>query len=140
MKSFGDTRSYEDIIRLPRPSSVRHAPMPRGNRAAQFMPFAALTGYEAAIREEARLTDRRLELDEDALATLNERLRRISDLLPDAPEVTVTWFVQDEKKAGGFYETRRGRVKRIEPVSGMLFLRDGSVMMLRDILSIDFVG
>ena len=86
-----DARRYEDILRLPHHSSLRHPAMPRESRAAQFMPFAALTGYEAAVNEEARLTDRKMELDDEALTALNERLRMLSEMLPDAPEVTVTW-------------------------------------------------
>ena len=132
-----DTRRYEDILRLPHHSSLRHPAMPRENRAAQFMPFAALTGYDAAVNEEARLTDRKMELDDEALAALNERLRMLSEMLPDAPEVMVTYFVADRKKAGGAYVSLFGRVKRIDPAQGKLIMRDGSVIPLGDIWSVE---
>lgn len=132
-----DTRRYDDILRLPHHCSRRHPAMPRENRAAQFMPFAALTGYDAAVKEEARLTDRKMELDDEALANLNERLRMLDERLPDAPEITVTYFVADRKKAGGAYDSLYGRVKRIDPVAGNLVMRDGTVVPLGDIWSVE---
>ena len=132
-----DLRRYEDIMRLPHHCSLRHPAMPRENRAAQFMPFAALTGYEAAVSEEARLTDRKMELDDEALSALNERLRMLDEMLPDAPEVTVIYFVADRKKAGGAYVSLFGRVKRIDPTQGKLVMRDGTVILLGDIWSVE---
>ena len=131
-----DRGRYEDILRMPHHCSLRHPAMPRENRAAQFMPFAALTGYEAAVSEEARLTDRKMELDDEALAALNERLWMLSEMLPDAPEVTVTYFVADRKKAGGAYTSLFGRVKRVDPAQGILIMRDGTVIPLGDIWSV----
>ena len=137
MDRLPDTRRYEDIMRLPHHCSRRHPAMPRENRAAQFMPFAALTGYDAAVREEARLTDRKMELDDEALANLNERLWMLDERLPNAPEITVTYFVADRKNAGGTYDSLHGRVKRVDPVAGKLFMRDGAVIPLGDIRSVE---
>lgn len=132
-----DARRYDDILALPRHQSRKHRPMPLADRAAQFMPFAALTGYDAAVREEARLTNRQIELDEEALALLNERLQQLDALLPDAPEVLVTYFVADASKAGGAYTSLSGRVKRIDPVDGSLILQGGRRIPLGDIWSIE---
>ena len=136
MERSPDTRQYEDILFLPNHRSDRHPAMPRTDRAAQFMPFAALTGYDAAVREEARLTDQKAELDDEALAVLNERLRMLDEMLPDAPEITVTYFAADRKKAGGAYRSLSGRVKRIDPVEGKLIMRGGTSIPLGDIWSI----
>ena len=137
MKGVQDTHQYDDIIGLPRPRSNRRAPMPLANRAAQFMPFAALTGYEAAVREEARLTDRKIALDDDALTQLNARLEVIDGLLPEAPDVTVTYFVPDPRKQGGAYRSLSGRVRRIDPVAGQLIMRGGTAIPLGDIQRIE---
>ena len=137
MKGVQDTHQYDDIMGLPRPRSTRHAPMPLANRAAQFMPFAALTGYEAAVREEARLTDRKIPLDDDALTQLNARLEVIDGLLPEAPDVTVTYFVPDPRKQGGAYRSLSGRVRRIDPVAGRLIMRGGAAIPLGDIWRIE---
>ena len=95
---------YDDIIDLPRPKS-RHEPMPMSDRAAQFSPFATLTGYGDAIDETARLTDVRIELSEEERAELDYKQQYLSTL--DAPTVSVTYFVPDERKSGGAYVTAR---------------------------------
>ena len=100
--------SYEDIIDLPYPRKRQR--MSNSDRSAQFSPFAALTGFGAAIMETARLTDRKIELDEGGKALLDEKLRKIEDEICDQPEVTVTYFRQDLRKAGGAYLQKRGRV------------------------------
>lgn len=130
---------YEDIIHLPRHVSKRHPPMPIAERAAQFSPFAALTGFEDAIRETGRLTDERPELNEDEKLILNEKLlilkERAAD--PDQPEVAVTYFKPDERKAGGAYRTVRGRVKKIDGYEGILKMEDGTGIPVADITALE---
>ena len=93
--------NYDDIIDLPHHVSETHPPMSRADRAAQFSPFAALTGYDAAVRETARMTERRIELDEGVKAELNARLNCILEHLSEHPQVSITYFMPDEKKSGG---------------------------------------
>ena len=104
--------SYDDIINLPHPVSKNHPQMPLRDRAAQFAPFAALTGHDAAIKETARLTDERLELSEETIAQLNEKINIIRNNIGIEQKVSITYFIPDEKKAGGSYVTCSGIVKR----------------------------
>ena len=120
------TGPYDDIIDRPRPVSKKHPPMPMTKRAAQFLPFAALTGFEGEIEEAARLTEPALELEEDALAALDEQLALLRQRLPERPEITVTRFVPDEKKAGGRFETLTGCVRRLDEAHRLLILTDGA--------------
>ena len=117
---------YDDIINLPRPVSKKHPPMPMSKRAAQFLPFAALTGFEGEIAETGRLTQAAPELGEDALLALDQQLSRLRQHLPEQPEVTITRFVPDEKKDGGQYETLTGRVRRLDEPNRTLSLTDGA--------------
>lgn len=120
-----DTTSYDDIIHLPRPVSKKHPPMPLSKRAAQFLPFAALTGFEGEIAETARLTQAAPELGEDALMALDAQLSLLRQRLPEQPEVIVTCFIPDEKKTGGHFETLTGRARRLDEPNRLLFLTDG---------------
>lgn len=120
------TGLYDDIIDLPRPVSGKHAPMPLSKRAAQFLPFAALTGFEAEIAEAARLTESAPELGEDALTALDEQLSRLRACLSERPEITVTCFLPDERKAGGRFETVTGRARRLDEANRVLLLIDGT--------------
>lgn len=129
--------SYDDIIHLPHPVSARHPQMPLADRAAQFSPFAALTGHEAAIRETARLTDSPVELEESGMEQLDRQLQLIRDALARQPEVEVTYFRPDERKSGGAYATVRGRVKKIEEYAGRLVFADGTAIPLENILSME---
>ena len=129
--------SYDDIINLPHPRSSRHAPMSRENRAAQFSPFAALTGYGEAVSETARFTEERCELDEQAKAMLDERLQLLRELLELRPEVDITYFIRDSLKSGGEYRSRSGRLLRIDPLEGSIFLEDGFKLAIEDIYDID---
>ncbi len=117
---------YDDIINLPRPVSKKHPPMPMSKRAAQFLPFAALTGFEGEIAETGRLTQAAPELGEDALVALDRQLALLRQRLPEQPEVTITRFVPDEKKDGGQYETLIGRVRRLDEPNRTLSLTDGA--------------
>lgn len=128
---------YDDIIHLPRPVSQRHAPMTVQDRAAQFAPFAALTGYEDVIEESGRLTDRRIDLDEGELARLNEVLVQVKELLPEQPQVRLLCFQADSRKAGGAYRTVTGRVKKLDEYEKSLILENGSIIPLEQIFHIE---
>lgn len=130
------TGPYDDILHLPHPTSKRHPRMPIVDRAAQFSPFAALTGHRAAIEETARVTDRRIELDEDAKEQLDQTLQLLLERIDEQPEITVTWFSPDKKKAGGQYHTATGKLKRIDSREGRLTLTDGNQIPLEDLLEI----
>lgn len=129
--------SYEDILHLPHPTSATRPRMSIANRAAQFAPFAALTGYDAAVKETARLTDRQIELDEGALAILNSKLQMLADHLAEHPEVAITYFQPDEKKAGGAYMTATGRVKKMDDFEGVIVLTSGERILFERILEIE---
>ena len=124
---------YDDIIDLPRPKS-KHEPMPMSDRAAQFSPFAALTGYGDAIDETARLTDRRIELSEEERAELDYKQQYLATL--DSPTVTVTYFVPDERKTGGAYVTHTGVLKRVDEVERMVVFKDGLRVPLDEVMDI----
>ena len=132
-----DPHRYDDIIDLPRPVSLTHPRMPLANRAAQFAPFAALTGFDAAIQETARLTDARIELDESEREALNARLRVLRERPEARLPVRITRFVPDPRKAGGRYEAVEGVVRRIVPEEGMLRMADGTRVALEDIIAIE---
>lgn len=127
---------YDDIIHLPHHVSSTRAHMPLPDRAAQFMPFRALTGYEDAVRETARYTDEKIELTEDEKAVLNTTLQRLSDSLAGQPRVAVTYFRPDKRKAGGSYVTATGRLKKMDDVEGVLILTGGERIVIEDILEI----
>lgn len=131
------THAYDDIIDLPHHISERHAHMSMEMRAAQFAPFAALTGYEDAARETERLTDPRVALAEDARAALAETLRALAAAQARRPRVTVRYFLPDRHKDGGAYRTVTGLVKRIDAGAGTLALTNGAVLPLADIFEID---
>ncbi len=130
-------QNYDDIIHLSRPESAAHPPMPRAARAAQFSPFAALTGYDAAIRETARLTDREIELDEDSLAILNTKFEILAEHIEERPKAVFTHFVPDGRKAGGAYRQTEGEVMQIDPANGTVRLVDGRQISIPGILAID---
>ena len=127
---------YDDIIHLPHPTSSKHPRMSVAARAAIFSPFAALTGHSAAIEETSRLTDRRIELSEEAKAELDMKQQLLADAIPTRTEVSVTWFRPDERKDGGEYVTTTGRLKKIDEYERMLVMTDGSVIPLDDVLEI----
>lgn len=131
-----DIHRYDDIIDLPHPEPRHHVRMTPENRAAQFAPFAALTGHGAAVRETARLTERRIELDENMKAELDEKLRYIMEQSGQRPQISVTYFIPDEKKAGGTYVTAHGRVKRTDPLNHRIVLEDGTQIPMVQILEI----
>ena len=127
---------YDDIIALPHPEPRTHPRMSLHDRAAQFSPFAALTGHSAAIAETGRLTDSRITLDESEMARVDAALQRLRELLPQAPAVSITYFVPDERKAGGSYQTVTGVVRRIDTVNSVLLLTDQRAIPIPDILDV----
>ena len=128
---------YDDIIDLPHHVSATRPRMSMIDRAAQFSPFAALTGYYAAIKETERLTDRRIELTEDSRTALDRKQQLLLDNMADRPEVSVTYFVPDERKAGGAYVTVTGRVKKVDDYQRLLLLTDGTKIPLDEILDME---
>ncbi|MCI2047525.1 MAG: YolD-like family protein [Faecalibacterium sp.] len=134
---------YYDMLHLPHHVSEKHPAMSVHDRAAQFSPFAALTGYDAAVQETARLTDRRIELDEGEKAAIDQRLTLVQERLPEPTEVTITYFVPDKKKAGGAYVSVTGTVKKIDDYERAVVLYDGTSVRIDDILHVDgeaFIG
>ena len=131
------THDYDDIINLPHHVSTRHPQMSMYDRAAQFSPFAALTGHDAAIKETERLTEDWVELDEDSKELLDEKLQMIREHLDEKPEVTFTYFEPDERKQGGAYRTITGKVIKIDEYEHRILLEDGTVLIMEHLFSID---
>lgn len=132
-----DEGKYDDIIHLSHPVSKKYPQMDLLNRAAQFSPFAALTGHEEAIEEMARVTDEKLELDENIKERINIRLQMLKQHLMYRPEVTVTLFKPDERKCGGSYVMVTGIVKKIDEYERRLVLEDGTLILFAMIVDID---
>ena len=137
---FGDpsdaARRYGDLFSLPHHTSAKHPPMPIADRAAQFAPFAALTGHADRLRETARITDRQIILDEERAAALDRRLQALLRCLPQQPPVEITYFVPDATKSGGRYVTVRGRLKKTAEHPYRLFLTDGTTIEAAQILAL----
>lgn len=131
------SRQYEDIIGLPRPVSRRHPPMARQKRAAQFAPFAALAGHGAILREAARQTENRPALSEDAQTALDARLRLLAGRLEEHSTVNATYFLPDEKKAGGACVTVSGQVLRLREFPPALCLAGGAEIPLSALLALE---
>ena len=129
------THNYDDIIHLSRPKSHRIG-MSNYDRAAQFSPFAALTGFEAAIEETGRLTDDRIELDEGGKQILDEQMHAVMEALPGQPKVEITWFSYDERKAGGAYIRTTGHVKKVDRYNGKIILTEGQTIPLGEVFSV----
>ena len=127
---------YDDIIALPHPTSRRHPRMPAADRAAQFAPFAALTGYAAAVKETARETETFTELAEDEAATLDRQLRLLEERIRERPWVVLTCFQPDQRKTGGAYVEVQGRVKRMDAAAATITLEDGREILVNYILEI----
>ena len=128
---------YDDIIHLPHHVSKTRPQMSMMDRAAQFSPFAALTGYDAAIKETGRLTDEKIELGEETKAVLDRKQCYLSNMISVQPEITVTYFLPDERKSGGTYLSVTGKLKRIDEYERMMILTDGKKIPLDDIMDIE---
>ncbi len=131
------TNKYDDIINLPRHISKKHNPMPIIDRAAQFSPFAALTGHDNAIKETARATEERIELDANMKEKLNNKFQILMDWLQEYPKVKITYFQPDEKKDGGAYITVSGTIKKINEYKRFITLTDGSTIPIDEIIDMD---
>ena len=137
MKDPDKEKDYEDMIHLPHHVSSVHPHMPVSDRAAQFAPFAALTGYGDVIKETARRTDKKPELSEDEKQELNYKIQLACASPGEQPEIVLTYFVPDEKKSGGSFHTARGRIRRTDPDAGQIILEDGMRIQLDYIVEID---
>lgn len=127
---------YDDIINLPHHISKKHPQMSLEARAAQFAPFAALTGYDNAVKETARLTNERIDLDEEAKIMLDAKLQVIREQLSEKPLVTITYFVPDARKDGGKYITTAGNVKKIDDYKHLIILDNGVEIPIDEIIDI----
>jgi hypothetical protein len=132
-----DPHRYDDIINLPHPTSLQHPRMDAGNRAAQFAPFAALTGYEDAIQETGRLTEGRVLLDESEREELDRKLQFLWTAPEQSRQAAITYFVPDGRKAGGAYVTAAGQVEKLETAENRLLLSGVGWIDLADIIKIE---
>lgn len=130
-----DEHRYDDIINLEHHISKTHPHMDRSKRAAQFAPFAALTGYEDAVNEAARITSEKIILDENKKEIINERLNTIYEHLDEVREVAVTYFVKDQKKEGGSYQTFNGHIQKIDMYKGIIVIEQRNIL-INDIIDI----
>lgn len=131
------TGPYDDILHLPHHVSATRPQMPVADRAAQFSPFAALTGHDAAIKETARLTNQRIALDEDCKAALTLKLNLLKEMLADGPPVEVTYFCPDDRKDGGAYVTVAGLLKKIDDYTRLIVLADGTAIPIEETVAIE---
>jgi len=129
--------NYDDIINLPHHVSATRPQMSMIDRAAQFSPFAALTGYDAAIKETGRLTDEKIEIDEDTKASLDMKQAYLIEIIDEQPEISVTYFLPDTKKSGGAYVTETGNLKRFDEYERLLILTNGKKIPMDDIANIE---
>lgn len=130
------TYKYDDIINLEHPISKKHAQMSIEARAAQFAPFAALTGYSEEIKETARLTDKKIELSEDEISILNEKITKIKSKINTKPLITFTYFVPDNKKEGGKYVDVQSRVLKIDDYKHVIILENKQEIPVNNIVKI----
>lgn len=130
------TGPYDDIIDLPHHTSSKHPRMSRIDRAAQFSPFAALSGHDAAIAETARLTSQRIELAEDSENALDKKLQNLSEMIIYQPQVSITYFVPDSRKTGGAYQSVTGIVKRVDTIKRCIVLDNKAEIPLDEIIDL----
>lgn len=131
-----DEHRYDHIIDFEYPYPTHRKKMSMVNRGAQFAPFAALTGHDSAIIETARLTDTKIDLSDEQITRINERLNLIQSLLPDTPIVYITYFVKDDKKDGGSYITDKCEIRKIDEYDNKLIMKDKSTIFIEDIIEI----
>ena len=127
---------YKDIINLPHHVSKNHPRMSLNNRSAQFAPFSALTGYSEKIKETARITDKKIELDEGLKTVINNRLQIIKENIKSVPQVTITYFIKDQRKSGGSYKTIITNIKKIDEVNKIFILTNNEKIQINDIINI----
>ena len=122
---MADKFPYEDIVNLPPHISKKHPQPSMMDRAARFAPFAAITGYEEMVLEEARVTEEQIHLDEDAVALICEKINMIQEFIDEKTEIKITYFEPDKKKSGGAYITITGTPKRVDEFEQLLIMTDG---------------
>ena len=132
-------RNYDDIINLSRPQYHDLPPMSIHDRAAQFSPFAALVGYDAAVEETARLTDSRREMEEDEINELNRQLSELNKRRSERPRIRVTYFIRDRKKEGGRYASKVGNARTIDQAENRIVFTDGESVPVKDMYSVVFI-
>ena len=132
-------RNYDDIINISRPQYHDLPPMSIHDRAAQFSPFAALVGYDAAVEETARLTDSRREMEEDEINELNRQLSELNKRLSERPRIRVTYFIRDRKKEGGRYASKIGNARTIDQTENRIIFTDGESVPVKDMYSVVFI-
>lgn len=136
-KELSAKEKYADIINLPHHVSRKHEPMKEGDRAIQFAPFAALTGYQGEINETARYTDKKPELDDNLISQINDKLLFLRDRLTQQPEISVTYFKKDMKKSGGSYKTVTGYIRDIDLYKRTLIMSTGELLSIDTVLGIE---
>ena len=129
-------KDYKDIINMPHHVSKNRPQMSMRDRAAQFAPFAALTGYDDAVKETARQTSKRIELLDEQVAIINEKILLLIELIKDNPKIFITYFAPDKKKDGGIYITINGTVKKIDEYNKLIIMQDGITIKMDDIFDI----
>lgn len=127
--------NYDDIINLERPIS-KHPHLSLESRASQFAPFAALVGYDSEIKETARLTDKKVVLDDNQKEIISNKLNYLNEHINDQNEVTITYFIKDQKKSGGKYLKKTGIIKRIDLVNQNIKFVDNTIISMKDITNI----
>lgn len=132
------TDNYDDIINLPHHVSTRHPQMSMMNRAAQFAPFAALTGHSAAIEETARLTESQQELADEDSEILNQKMAYLREAINEHPTISITYFEPDKRKSGGRYMSIEGQLQNIDDYNQTIVLKNGEAIPLKSILDIQF--
>ena len=130
---------YDDIINLPHHVSSTRPQMSMIDRAAQFSPFAALTGYDAAIKETGRLTDEKIELDEEALSNLNMKFQILFEKLDEQPDIAITYFKPDETKSGGAYLTTTDKIKKVDEYERIITTANGTKIPMDDVINLESV-
>ena len=134
---MNDEHKYDDIINLEHHVSTKHSRMSLENRSAQFAPFSALTGYEEAVTEEARITESRIDIDEEAKIEVNEKLNYIMKHLDKNIIVSVTYFEKDKKKQGGSYKTIKGIIKKIDDARKTIKMQTGEIIKIEELKKIE---
>ena len=134
---MNDEHKYDDIINLEHHVSTKHSRMSLENRSAQFAPFSALTGYEEAVKEEARVTESRIDIDEEAKIEVNEKLNYIMKHLDKNIIVSVTYFEKDKKKQGGSYKTIKGIIKKIDDSRKTIKMKTGEIIKIEELKKIE---
>lgn len=134
---MNDEHKYDDIINLEHHVSTKHSRMSLENRSAQFAPFSALTGYEEAVKEEARVTESRIDIDEEAKIEVNEKLNYIIKHLDKNIIVSVTYFEKDKKKQGGSYKTIKGIIKKIDDSRKTIEMQTGEIIKIEELKKIE---